>query len=162
MGAFVAQFSFLIATFALGCFLAMGLWRWRRSMLLRAGVMAWYVFGVLIVALLVRYPASPYTTPQSVEHALTQGKPTFIMFYSNYCLGCIGTLPAMRALVPDLEAAGITTILLDVNTSPGRDLLKRFAFDSTPTYLVFNTSGEESLRAHSLPDLTAIQVASHT
>ncbi len=78
----------------------------------------------------------------------------------NHCLGCIGTLPAMRALVPNLEAAGMTPILLDVNTSPGRDLLKRFAFESTPTYLVFNAKGEEMLRAHSLPALPAIRAAS--
>jgi len=48
--------------------------------------MAWYVFALLIVALLVRYPPSPYITPQAVEKALTQGEPTFIMFYSNYWL----------------------------------------------------------------------------
>jgi hypothetical protein len=162
MGALFAQFSFLIASFGLGCALALGLWRWRRSVLLRAGVMAWYVFGVLIVTLAVRYPPSPYTTPQAVEAALQDDHPHFVMFYSNYCLGCIGTLPAMRAVIPDLENAGITPILLDVNTSPGRDMLKRFSFETTPTYLVFNARGEETLRARSLPSLVAIQAAAET
>jgi hypothetical protein len=82
------------------------------------------------------------------------------MFYSNFCLGCLGTLPAVKAIVPDLESAGITPILLDVNTSPGRDLLERFEFETTPTYLVFNARGEETLRTRSLPSLTAIQAAS--
>lgn len=159
MGAFFAQFSFLIASVVLGVLLAWGLWRWRRSVWLRAGIMAWYVLGVLVFTLIVRYPASPYTTPDAVEAALQQGKPTFVMFYSNLCLGCIGTLPAVQKIVPELEAAGITPILLDVNASPGRDLLRRFAFESTPTYLVFNASGEETLRARSLPSLTAIQTA---
>ncbi|NJR12585.1 hypothetical protein HC776_01490 [bacterium] len=72
--------------------LAFGLWRWRRSPWLRLGVLAWYVFGVLVVALAVRYPPSPYTTPQAVEAAIGSGQPTFIMLYSNYCLGCLGTL----------------------------------------------------------------------
>ena len=160
MGALVNQFSFVIISLVFGSLLAVGLWRWRRSPWLRAGVMAWYILGVLLITLAVRYPASPYTTPQAVEAALLRGEPTFIMFYSNYCLGCIGTLPATREIIPDLEAAGITPILLDVHSTPGRDLLKRFAFESTPTYLVFNADGQETLRAQSLPSLTVIQAAS--
>lgn len=162
MGALFAQFSFLIASGTLGCGLAIGLWRWRRSRWLKAGVMAWYMFGVLLLAIAVRYPPSPYTTPEAVEEALYAGQPSFVMLYSNYCLGCIGTLPAMRAIVPDLEQAGIRPILLDVHTSPGRDLLKRFAFETTPTYLVFNAQGEETLRARSLPSLNVIEAASQT
>lgn len=160
MSAFVNQFSFILASLGIGGLLAFGLWRWRRSVWLRAGIMAWYVFGVLLLMLVLRYPPSPYTTPQSVEAALVQGDPTFVMLYSNYCLGCIGALPGARAIVPELEAAGITPILLDIHTTPGRDLLTRFDFESTPTYLVFNGAGQETLRARSLPSLTAIQAAS--
>jgi hypothetical protein len=160
MAALFAQFSFLILSVVIGSGLVIGLYRWRRSFWFKAGVLAWYVFGVLVVAIAVRYPASPYTTPQAVEEAIHQGQPTFVMLYSNYCLGCIGTLPAMRAIVPDLEQAGITPILLDVHTSPGRDLLTRFAFETTPTYLVFNAHGEETLRARSLPSLDVIEIAS--
>ena len=121
--------------------------------------MAWYVFGVLLLMLIVRYPASPYTTPQTVEAALVRGEPTFVMLYSNFCLGCIGVLPATQAILPELEAAGITPILLDIHNTPGRDLLTRFAFETTPTYIVFNAEGQETLRARSLPSLTAIQAA---
>lgn len=154
------QFSFVTAILGLGILLAIGLRRWRRSAWLRAGVMAWYVFGALLILLAVRYPASPYTTPQAVESALMRGEPTLVMLYSNYCLGCIGTLPATQALVPELEAAGIEPILLDIHSTPGRDLLTRFAFETTPTYIVFNAEGQEMLRARSLPSLTAIQAAS--
>jgi hypothetical protein len=160
MGSFVNQFSFLLVSLGLGVLLALGLWRWRRSLWMRAGVMAWYIFAVLLLALVLRYPPSPYTTSQAVEAALVRGEPSFVMLYSNYCLGCIGALPAVREIVPELEAAGITPILLDIHSTPGRDLLSRFAFETSPTYLVFNAEGQETLRARSLPALTAIQVAS--
>ena len=160
MGSFVNQFSFILTALGLGALLAMGLWRWRRSVWLRAGVMAWYVLGVLLLMLALRYPASPYTTPQAVEAALVRGEPTFVMLYSNFCLGCIGALPSTREIVPELEAAGITPILLDIHSTPGRDLLTRFAFETTPTYIVFNAAGQETLRARSLPSLTAIEAAS--
>ncbi|NJR12586.1 hypothetical protein HC776_01495 [bacterium] len=46
-----------------------------------------------------------------------------------------------------------------MNTAPGRDLLERFAYDTTPTYLVFNARGEETLRVSTLPSIEAVQAA---
>jgi hypothetical protein len=73
------------------------------------------------------------------------------MLYSNYCMGCMASLTAVRDLLPDLEAAHFNTLLLDVNTAPARDMLARFDFISTPTFLIFAADGTEFSRFRRTP-----------
>lgn len=158
MSALLAQFSFLIAVIFTGAGLAVLLWRWKTaSPALRAGIAAWYVLVVLVIALLFRYPATPNIhTPAEVEAVLANGQPTFVMLYSNYCMGCMANLPRVQEMLPALVNAGINTLLLDVNTSPAREMLPRFNFVSTPTFLLYAADGAEVYRSHGAPALTEI------
>ncbi len=62
----------------------------------------------------------------------------------------------MRETTPQLEATGFNVLLLDIHATPGRDLLERFKFVSTPTFLVFDASGQEVHRTATLPTLTEL------
>lgn len=161
MMALISQFSFLIVTILIGAGLAAALWRWKKaSPLLRAGLFAWYLFIVLIIALMFRYPATPdIHTPEAVEAVLSNGQPTFLMLYSNYCLGCMGSLPLVTDMLPALQAAGVNVLLLDVNTSPAREMLARFNFVATPTYLLYAAEGRELLRTNIVLSLAEILAA---
>ena len=158
--ALFAQFSFLITTITGGLLLLLGLWRWQRgNPYLRAGILAWYVLGVLVIGLVFRYPATPVGTPADVERILDNGKPTLVMLYSNFCLGCMAVLPTVQAMVPDLQTANINVILLDVNTAPARAMLERFSFISTPTFLLYDAEGAEIRRSQRVLALAEILAA---
>jgi thiol-disulfide isomerase/thioredoxin len=158
--ALFAQFSFLIATLVGGALLLLGLWRWQRgNPYARAGIFAWYVLGVLVIGLVFRYPAANAATPADVERILDNGKPTLVMLYSNFCLGCMAALPNVQAMLPDLQNANINVVLLDVNTSPARDMLARFDFVSTPTFLLYDADGAEIRRSGRILTYADIQAA---
>jgi len=81
------QFSFVVTTMAVGVILVAILWRIQRfPIIARVVVMILYVLAMLGVNLLMRYPDSPAqaTTVADVDAILADGKPTFLMLYSNY------------------------------------------------------------------------------
>jgi hypothetical protein len=67
--------------------LALGMWRWQnRSPYLRLGIVAWYVFGAIVVGIAVQYP-TPDGTPETIadiETTLNNQRPTLVMLYSDY------------------------------------------------------------------------------
>lgn len=69
----------------------------------------------------------------------------------------MGNLAAVRGLLPELDAENINVLLLDIHAAPARDMLARFEFVSTPTFLVYDTDGQERYRAGSLPSLAQIR-----
>jgi hypothetical protein len=84
---FFNQYSFLLMIAGAGLALLVGLWRWREGHpYLRAGLLAWYVLGALLLALATRYPPGTDApqTPEQVEAMLREGRPTLVMLYSNY------------------------------------------------------------------------------
>ncbi len=83
---FFNQYSFLLLAGSAGVGLLGLLWRWQRgNPWVRAGIMAWYVFAVVGVAWLGRYPATPeITTAAQVETYLNNGSPSLLLLYSNY------------------------------------------------------------------------------
>ncbi|MCS6836463.1 MAG: hypothetical protein NZ750_10650 [Anaerolineae bacterium] len=84
---FFNQYSFLMMIVLAGLGLAVGLWRWRAGHpYVRAGLMAWYVLGALLLILATRYPPGTDVpqTPAQVESMLREGRPTLVMLYSNY------------------------------------------------------------------------------
>mgnify|MGYP006969528849 CR=1 FL=1 len=63
----------------------------------------------------------------------------------------MGDLSTVRGYIPQLEADNIDVLLLNIHESPGQELLARFGFEFTPTYLMYSTEGEEIFRSNSLP-----------
>jgi hypothetical protein len=84
---FFNQYSFLWMLAGLGALLALGLWRWRKgNPYVRAGLLAWYVFGALVLTLTLRYPTSTITpqSPEQVEALISNQQPSFVVLYSRY------------------------------------------------------------------------------
>lgn len=57
----------------------------------------------------------------------------------------------MRGLLPQLRAAKLNVVLLNIHQMPGSALLERFAFQTTPTYVLFAASGKEIWRSGRVP-----------
>jgi hypothetical protein len=62
----------------------------------------------------------------------------------------------VRGLIPQLDAEGIDVLLIDVQEEPGLSVLERFAFRTTPTYLIYDGDGEERLRTPVTPDIATV------
>lgn len=65
-------------------------------------------------------------------------------------------LSTVRGHLPDIQRHEIDVLLLDIHTSLGRDLLSRFGFEFTPTYLIYHGDGEEIFRSNTLPTVNEI------
>lgn len=60
-------------------------------------------------------------------------------------------LPAVRRLSREIRAAGYDMLMINIHEGAGRDVLERFEFKYTPTFIVFNDVGEEVWRGNSIP-----------
>ena len=61
-------------------------------------------------------------------------------------------LPAVRERAAELQTAGIDALLVDIHSDTGAVLTERFAFEYSPTFLVFAPDGTETLRANTQDD----------
>lgn len=148
------QYSFLFLSMGLGAALVFSVWRvWRPRTAARVFTLGLYSVAVVTVLLMVRFPAgnAPKDTLQAVEDTLTDGRPTFVMLYSHFCLNCIRALPAVRQIDDQLMAEGveIDELLLDIHSDVGREARDLFAFEYTPTYILYDGQGSELLRGYS-------------
>lgn len=154
------QYSYVLFAGLLILGVAVVMWRWRRGPVwLRAGLIIVVTLGVFVLGTSRRYPTSEVTTLAEADAILTNEQPTFVMLYSNYCVGCLAALPSVRDLSGQLAANNIDTLLVNIHDNTGEALVERFKFVFSPTYLVFGPNGEEVLRANALPRLDQIQLA---
>ncbi len=79
------QYSLLIALIAGGGLFGVLLWKWRRPPWpLRVALLVGYVVLALVLVSMARYPGPTVDTVAEVEATLENGRPTFVMLYSNY------------------------------------------------------------------------------
>jgi len=71
-------------------------------------------------------------------------------------MACMADLSTVRGQLAEIQSNGVEVLLLNIHESPGRDLLARFDFVYSPTYLIFNTAGDEVFRSDSLPSVDTI------
>jgi len=71
-------------------------------------------------------------------------------------MGCMRDLSTVRGQIPEIRRKDIDVLLLNIHTTPGSDLLSRFEFEFTPTYLIFKSDGEEVFRSNALPTVSDI------
>ncbi len=71
----------------------------------------------------------------------------------------MAALPAVRGLQEELAASGIDGLLINIHDETGQAVLSRFDFQFSPTFLVFDSEGEEVLRSNTPPSLAGIQAA---
>ena len=65
-------------------------------------------------------------------------------------------LSTVRGQLPDIQQNDVQALLLNIHETPGRDLLSRFDFVFSPTYLIFDSEGEELFRSNELPTVEDI------
>ena len=162
MAAFLNQYSFVLIAAGVGLVLALILWRTLRPRpIIRGVVIGVYVVVVIGVLVISRFPRSTSQPDNvaAVETMLVDGRPTFVMLYSHFCLGCIAALPSVRELVNTLEAQNvdIDELLLDIHSDLGREARDRFEFEFTPTYTLYDGTGNELLRGQSVFSVETIQ-----
>ncbi len=157
------QYSFIIFGFVMLVAL-FGVLRWRRA--------SW---GVTIVAVVIasslltvanfalRPGESDVSTIAEADALLTNGQPTLIEFFSNYCTGCILARPAVDALVGEIRAGygeSFNVLRVNIHTDVGMELRERYGFTSSPEFVLLDQAGAEVWRSSVPPERALIdQVA---
>jgi thiol-disulfide isomerase/thioredoxin len=99
---------------------------------------------------LLRPGSSDINSVSAAQAALRNGKPTLIEFFSNYCASCLAVRPAVDLLVKDIKDE-YNVLRIDIHTEFGRELRQNLRFSYTPEFVLFDRSGEEVWRGHTLP-----------
>lgn len=158
MSQFFNQYSYVLLS--LGILLVLGV-------LLRILRLRWrYVTGILIIGMLVlssvwllaRPALSDVNTLQAAETLLTNGKPTFVEFFSQYCLGCVSVRPEVDTLIPQIDDQ-FNILRVDIHTDFGRALREKYTFSFTPEFVLFDDRGQEVWRAHVPPSDNELALA---
>lgn len=158
MSALFNQFSYLWIGLALVLAL-LAVLRWRRvrwwRTLAAAGALA-VVFGVGWLAL--RPGENDISEIQTAEKTLANGRPTFLEFFSNYCMGCIAARPVVDALVDDIQDR-FNIMRVDIHTELGRAMRQRYGFSYSPEFVLFDAAGQEVWRSNRPPSADQITLA---
>jgi thiol-disulfide isomerase/thioredoxin len=105
------------------------------------------VLGVYVAACLLLRP-SARTMP-------TNGLPVLLEVQSPYCLGCVALKPAVDKLEQELTGK-LVVRRVDIQSAEGRQLVKQFRIEFTPTFILFDAAGKEQSR--SVGQLDAAQI----
>ena len=136
----------------------------RRERLLLAALAA----ALALVLLLLRgglQPAAPLEklARQSLDLpvALSDGKPTVVEFYADWCEACQAMAPAMETIERDHHGE-LDVVLLNVDNPRWAPEIDRYDVNGIPQLELFDAGGEavgRSLGARSRPELEAITTA---
>ncbi len=66
-------------------------------------------------------------------------------------------LSIVRGHLPDFEADGFDSLLLNIHTSPTNTMFNRFDFQFSPTYLLFDADANEQFRTHNIEDILKLE-----
>lgn len=152
------QYSYLFLSAALLLALLIVL-RWRH--------VRWrIVFGTLFLAAVllggiwtvVRQSGGTVETLASAEATLKNGRPTFVEFFSQYCLGCVSARPQVETMVSQIKD-DFNILLVDIHTDFGRALRQKLGFSYSPEFVLFNARGEEVWRSNRPPTTDQLALA---
>jgi thiol-disulfide isomerase/thioredoxin len=124
------------------------------SLVLRRGgkIRHWLIFGGSTVALGAAWwvfrPVASSVTPAA-------GLPLLLEMQSPYCLGCVAIKPAVDRLQSELRGR-LVLRRVDIQSAEGRRLARQYGIDMTPTFIFFDSSGQEQWR--SVGRLDAVRV----
>jgi thiol-disulfide isomerase/thioredoxin len=158
MRALFNQYSYLFISL-IGLLIVAAVLRWRRT---RRGASAVSLIGLIVVLVIGQFALRPgfsdVNSVQAAEELLANGKPTFMEFFSNYCLGCVAAKPQVDQLVAQIQA-DYNILRVDIHTDFGRELRGRHQFSYTPEFILFDRAGREVWRAHVPPSGAALSLA---
>lgn len=93
--------------------------------------------------------------------ALSDGKPTLVEFYADWCEACRAMAPAMETIEHD-HRGNLDIVLLNVDNPRWQPELDRYAVNGIPHLELFDASGADvgrSLGARSADELQALTTA---
>jgi len=86
------------------------------------------------------------------------GKPMLLEVQSPYCLGCVAMKPAVDRLENELGNKLIVS-RVDIQSDEGQQLVKQFKIEFTPTFILFDASGQELWRGIGKLDADRVRAA---
>lgn len=105
-----------------------------------------FFVGCVVFAVSLRTPRQKLVTFNALpafDQVLAAGRPTLIEFYSDQCALCMANRPLLDRLE---QQAGHDLQILRVDAKDnliGRQLAERYQVTLTPTFLLFNPTGEK-------------------
>jgi len=120
--------------------------RRRRQWWVLAGVMVLYV-GIWLALRPVARPVVPVT-----------GQSLLLELQSPYCLGCVAMKPAADRLEEELGNQMVVR-RVDIQSDEGRQLMKQYDIEFTPTFILFDAAGKERWRGTGRLDAEAVRDA---
>ena len=96
-----------------------------------------------------------------LQVALSNGQPTLVEFYADWCEACRTMAPAMESLERQ-RRGGLNVVLLNVDNPRWQPELERYAVDGIPQLELFDAAGVDvgrSLGARSPSELEALITA---
>lgn len=110
--------------------------------------------------LLLRPGASDVDSASATRAMIDNGRPTLLEFFSNYCAGCLALRPAVDLLASDIEDE-FNILRIDIHTDFGREIRNQFDFTFTPEFILFDHTGQEIWRDHTLPPREQVNMLSN-
>lgn len=104
----------------------------------------------LFLGLQTQNPAASLTTMAEestpLEAALTNGKPTFLEFYANWCTSCQAMAPDLAALKQEYSEP-VNFVMLNVDNSKWLPEILRYRVDGIPHFVYLDNSGKTVAQA---------------
>ena len=117
----------------------------------RPQVRDFIALGVVIAGLVVAWLLlHPRQTPlpegaRTVQSMIGQGVPVLLEFQSPFCIHCTQMKPVVDALENELGDR-LQVIRLNAQNEVGRELAPVYMFEYTPTFILFDSQGNELWR----------------
>ncbi len=150
------QYSYILISLAVVLVSIMLLWRYAVDRRIIAAAAISFVALSFTGYLLLRPGSSDVDSVRQAQVTLQNGKPTFLEFFSNYCAGCLALRPRVDLIAAEIEDE-YNILRIDIHTDFGRELRQNFRFTYTPEFILFDNTGQEVWRDHTVPPLAQIQ-----
>ncbi|MCL4181629.1 MAG: thioredoxin family protein [Verrucomicrobia bacterium] len=127
------------------------------SLVLRRGgkMRQWLVLGGAMVALGAAWGMfRPVATPATA----VAGLPWLLEVQSPYCLGCVAIKPAVDRLERELQGR-LALRRVDIQSAEGRQLASQYGSELTPTFIFFDSSGQEQWRSVGRLDVARVRTS---
>jgi thiol-disulfide isomerase/thioredoxin len=113
--------------------------------------------GLLMVYLALRPGITTVSSPQEARDLIGNGRPTLLVFHSNFCTGCLAMNPAIVALADEVRT-DYNVIRVDILSETGQILTEELGFDVSPEFVLYSPDGEEIWRSHGLPTKMTLEM----
>lgn len=123
------------------------------------GAITVVIIGALFALYIALRPGiSTVNNPQEAYDLIGNGRPTLLVFHSNYCSGCLAMNPSIVALADQIRA-DYNVIRVDIHTETGQILTSELGFSASPEFVLYAPDGREIWRSNGLPSKDGLQVA---